>query len=406
MRNLFKNFLVLMIAAGAALSATSAFANTAANTSIVNSAKLTYTGGSASATVIVTVNLVPSTPNVTITNANGAYTAPDTSALTDSVIITSTANGPANYTVAPTVSASTNVTSPSVTGGASVSIGATVTTGTSGTTYVTVPASGASGSGSAVNGIGVGSTIVFAYNSTTHTVQVTGTTDNGDGTFKISWGGGSAIPPADVPAAGVQVGEQKTVNLSVKPGTIQTPGTAITVTVQASVSTTGAANATATNGTPNNWTSSLPNISMTKYVRNVTTGAAGSAGATSFTINTVTSTFYTAGVTGKPGDILEYVIQSINNAGGGAFDLPGCAISDVLPTAFVDLANNYGGQGVFYIDTNNATFKFTAAGVGANQASYVAPNLVVNVGIGANSTTPGAIPVGKSVIVAYQVTIK
>ncbi len=37
----------------------SAFANTAANTAIVNSAKLTFTGGSANATVTVTVALVP-----------------------------------------------------------------------------------------------------------------------------------------------------------------------------------------------------------------------------------------------------------------------------------------------------------------------------------------------------------
>lgn len=400
MKNIFKTCLTLMVAAGIALSATSALANTAANTAIVNSARLTYTGGSASATVTVTVNLVPSTPNVTITNANGAYTATDTPALTDSVIITSTANGPANYTVAPSVSASTNATAPSVTGGTTVSIGASVTTGSSATTYVTVPASGASGNNSAVNGIGVNSTVVFTVNGNAYTRSITSTTDNVDGTFMLNWT--SAIPGADVPAAGVQVGEQKTVNLSVKPGTIVTAGTNITVTVTAVVSTTGAANATATNGTPNNWTSASPNIQMTKYVRNVTTGAAGSSGATSFTVNTVTSTFYTAGVTGKPGDTLEYVIQATNS---GA-DINGCAISDALPTAFVNLASNYGGNNVFYIDTNNATYQITAAGVGANQASYVAPNLVVNVGVGANSTTTGTIPGTKSVIVAYQVTIK
>lgn len=399
MRKLFKILPILMIAAGVALSATSAFANTAANTEIVNSARLTYTGGSASATVTVTVNLVPSTPNVTITNATGAYTATDTPALTNSVIITSTANGPASYTVAPTVSASTNATGPTVTGGTSVSIGATVTTGTSNTTYVNVPASGVSGANSAVNGIGANSTVVFTVNGNTYTRQITSTTDNGDSTFRLNWA--SAIPGADVPAAGVQVGEQKTVNLSVKPGTIVAAGTNITVTVQAVVSTTGATNATVTNATPNSWTSTSPNIQMTKYVRNVTTGAAG-AGATSFTINSVTSTFYTSGVTGKPTDTLEYVIQATNSGS----DINGCAISDTLPAAFVNLASNYGGNNVFYVDTTNATYQITAAGVGANQASYVVPNLIVNVGVGANSTTTGTIPGNKSVIVAYQVTIK
>jgi hypothetical protein len=400
-----KTALTLLFAFVMAFSASTALANTAANTAIVNNARLTYTGGSATATVTVTVSLVPSTPNVTITNASGAYTAPDTPALTDSVIVTSTANGPADYTVAPTVSASTNAASPSVTGGTTVSIGATVTAGTSGTTYITVPASGASGNNAAVNGIGVGSTIVFTVNTHTYTVQVISTTDNGNGTFRITWAGGSAIPATDVPGAGVQVGEQKTVNLSVLPGTIQTAGTNITVTVQAVVSTSGSADATATNGTPNAWTSALPNVAMTKYVRNVTTGVAGSAGATSFTVNAVTSTYYTAGVIGKPGDVLEYVVQAVNAA--GAADLTGCAISDGLPTDYVDfIKGDYGGYDVFYIDPESATFKFTAAAVGANQASYVAPDLAVNVGAGANASTPGTIAGGKSVIAAYRVRIK
>ena len=47
--------------------------------------------------------------------------------------------------------------------------------------------------------------------------------------------------------------------------------------------------------------------------------------------------------------------------------------------------------------------------MGANQASFVAgsnPNLIVNVGTGASNIATGTIPVGKSVTIAYQVTIK
>ena len=50
-----------------------------------------------------------------------------------------------------------------------------------------------------------------------------------------------------------------------------------------------------------------------------------------------------------------------------------------------------------------------AGAVGASPASYVPgnnPNLVVNVGENANNTTPGTIPAGKSVTIAYQVKIK
>jgi hypothetical protein len=384
--------------------ATQALANVAANTEINNKATLTFDGGTASAIVTVTVALVPAQPNVIVNNATGAYTAPDTPALTDSVVVTSTANGPADYTVTPSVSGSTNTTSPSVSGGATVSIGATVTTGTSGTTYVTVPASGASGDDSTVNGIGVNDTIVFTVGGNTFTRQITSTTDNGDGTFSLNWSGAT-----DVPASGVQVGEQKTVNLSVLPGTVNTPGTDITVTVQAVVGTSGVSDVTAANATPNSWTTPSPNVNMTKYVRNLTDSAANpSAGSgTTLTINSFSREYFTSGVTGQTDDTLEYVIVASNT--GGA-DLTGCAISDLIPEDFVDLKTGvYGSDDVFYIDHAGTTDTFAAGAVGANQASFVAgsdPNLVVNVGTGASNALTGTIPAGQSVTISYQVTIK
>jgi hypothetical protein len=386
-----------------AASAGSALANLAANTAIINTARLTFDGGSANASVTVTVSLVPAQPNVTITDANSAYTAVNTPALTNSVRITATANGPASYTVDPSVSASTNTDLPSVSGGAAVIIGATVSTGTSGTTYVTVPASGASGNDAPVNGIAVNDTILFTVNGNQYTKQVTSTTDNGDSTFKLNWSG--AIPGADVPMAGVQVGEQTTVNLSVLPGTVRAAGTNITVTVQAAVSTSGVADVSVSNSNANYWTTPSPNVNMNKYVRNL--GATGNPAAgtgITYTINTVSREYFTSGVTGKPGDVLEYVIVAGNT---GATDLTGAAISDLVPVDFVTFRTGvYGGDDVFYIDPDNVTATFTAAGVGANQASFVSPDLVVNVGIGAGNLLTGTIPAGKSVTVAYQVTIK
>lgn len=401
-----RKYLLLMIGIAFAISLTAgnALANTAANTDIINNATLTFNGGAASATVTVTVALVPSQPNISITDTNGAYTGPDTPTLTDSVRITATANGPADYTVTPSINNDTNTSAATVNGGTTVNIGASVTTGTSSTTYVTVPASGASGNDAEVNGIAVGDTIVFTVGGTTYTRQVTSTTDNADGTFRLNWSGATAVP-----LAGVQVGEQRTVNLSVLPGTVAIPGTDITAEVTADVSTAGVADVSVTNSNPNVWTTPSPNVNMTKYVRNISDGtfnpAAGSG--TSFTINTTSREYFTSGVTGQPSHTLEYVIVATNV---GATELTGAAISDLIPEAFVTLETGvYGTGDVFYIAPDTSTASFTAGAVGANQASFVAgndPNLIVNVGTGASNLLTGAIPAGDSVTISYQVTIK
>lgn len=402
-----KKLLLLLICTTifVALSAGSALANVAANTAIVNTASLTFTGGSAQASVTVTVALVPSSPNVTITNAAGAYTTPDSPTLTNSVVVTATANGPASYSITPAVNASSNTAAPSVSSGGSVTVGASVTTGASGTTYLTVPAGGASGNNAAVNGIAVNDTIVFLGGATVYTRQVTGTVDNGDGTFQLVWS--SSIPAGDIPGNGVQVGERQTINITVAPGTVVVPGTDITVTAEALVATAGAGDVTVVNGTANVWSTPSPNVTITKYVRNlVPAGNSGATGNTSLTVNTATNVYYTGGVTGKPGDTLEYVIVATNT---GATDLANCAISDLVPEAYVAFsAASYAGSAVFYIAPDGSTGTFAAAAPGANQASFVPgsdPNLVVNVGAGANASLTGTIPAGQNVTVAYQVVI-
>ncbi len=418
MTSIIKTATALLLAAALSLTASTAMANTAANTEIINRARLTFNGGqTAESTVTVTVALVPSTPNVEITRADAVYTGVNTPAVTNTVTITATTNGPSTYTVTPSVTASTNTQGaapdqPSVTGGATVTIGASVSTGTSGTTYVTVPASGASGANpAAINGIAINDTIVFTIGITTYTRTVASFTDNGDGTYRINFSGG-ATPVAPT---GTQIGERYQVNLTSTPGTIQTLGTDLTTTVQAVVSTPAApfggspapANATVATTPPNKWTSTSPSISFQKYSRNVNNSAGNAAGtgSASISINGATNTYYTGGVTGKPGDIIEYVIRATNN---GTADLTNCAISDQLPVSYVsDPLQAYGGVfHIFYIDTNGATAQITAGAPGANLASYVSPNLNVNVGVGATGAAAGTIPPTRGVTVAYQTTIK
>jgi len=423
MNNVLKTVPALAIAAALVLSASAALANTAANTEIVNRARLTYNGGlTAESSVSVTVGLIPSTPNLQITRADSAYTGVNTPSVTNTVTVTSTANGPADYTLVPAVIGSTNTTplpavQPSVSGGATINIGASVTTGASGTTFVTVPASGASGTNPGnINGISVNDTIVFTVGVNTISKVVSSFTNNGDGTYNINWTSGAI---ATAPPAGTQVGERLDVSLTATPGTISVQGTPITTSIQAVVSTGAApfggapapANASVDNaGNPNIWTSTSPNIAFQKYSRNVNnaTGNANGSGAASISINGSSNTYFTGGVTGKPGDTIEYVIRTTNN---GAIDITNASISDLLPTKYVtDPVAAYGGVNhIFYIDTNNVTSQIIAGAPGATPASYVAandPNLVVNVGVGATGVAGGTIPASRGVTISYQVTIK
>ena len=418
MKSVIKGLLALLTAAPVLLSAQASFANTAANTAIVNKAVLTYNGGlTAESSVTVKVDLVPALPNVTITRGDAVYQGVDTPVITDTVTVTSSANGPATYTVTPSITGSSNATNPSVTGGTTQLLGATVSAGSGGTTFIIVPApiGGATAADSEVNGIAVNDVIVFTINGHTYTPKVTSTSYNAaNNTFQINWANVEAIPAADILGAGVQVGERQQVNLSVKPGTINTLGSELTVTVRADVTAPSFPSANASTAPANKWTSTPPTITFQKYSRNVTAPVAGTGIPHSAPVEGNTGVgaqpYYTGGVTGKTGDVIEYVIEA-SNSGASAFDLTACAISDTLPTTYVtDLLTPYtGSRQIFYIDTNGVPSTITAGAVGASPASYVAgntPNLIVNVGENANNTTPGTIPIGKSVTIAYQVRIK
>ena len=418
-----------MIALPVAFSATASFASTAANTGIVNNAVLTYNGGlTATSQVTVQVLLVPTTPNVTINNATGFYLGVDTQTLSDTVTVTATANGPSNYTITPSVTASSNTTGASVAGLATIPLGATITAGTGTATTMVVPYSllnGSTAPNSPVNGIGLGNIIVFTINGNTYSPKVTATTYNASplgifNTVTITFD--TPISGADVAGnvAGLQVGQRQSVTLSAKPGTITLLGNDLTTTVNALVSApglnplSGAAPfyGTATTSPANKWTSTPPTITFQKYSRNITNPVVGTGTPhTNASIEGNTGAgslaYYTGGVTGKTGDVIEYVVEA-SNASTSTFDLTTCAISDTIPTAYVtDLLTPYSGtKPIFYIDTTGTTFDISAVTPATSQASYASPNLNVFVGVGANNSTPGTIPIGKTATIAYQVKIK
>jgi hypothetical protein len=390
-----------------AMTAGSAFATTAANTVITNDARLTYTGAASpvKASVSVTVSLVPSKANVTVTGGSAAYTGANTPVIKDTLTVTTTANGPASYQVTPAISSYTNATGPSVNAGVNITLGATTTTTDSGSNYLTVPAG--STANSKWNGITSGATIVVAGKSgTPYTLHNASFADNGNGTWKITWSVNDSIPSGDLPPAGVLVAEQASIQLDVLPGTVVTGGTDIVVKVAATVSTSGVTDATTQSDAVNTWstTSTTPNVTFFKYVRNKTNPVVG-AGATPIVIDGVSYNFYTGGVTGKTGDTLEYVLVASNT---GAVDLAGSAITDNLPVSFVNLVNGaYSSKDIFYVDPAGTSYYLAAGTTG--QASFngtATPNMVINVGTGATSSTGGVIPAGKSITIAYQATIR
>lgn len=408
MRKLFLITFLLIFATS--LSAGSALASTAANAQIINNASLTFDDGTGlqtiSAAVTVTVDLVAALPNLsTPPDAATVYTGTDTT-LTFDYTMTSGSNGPDTYALSTLVASDTNTDGGSASAPAAITLGASVTsTDTGTTTTLEVPSDG-SGADNVVNEIAAGDTIVVDLGTGPETVTVLSVTDpGGSGTATITLDTTTTPALSASAPAGTPIFEQQTFTLTVASGTITTAGSDITVTADISVTNSGLG--PLTNQVVATYTSGV--ATLTKYVRNVTSSVIGS-GAQSFTIGTYTGDYYTGGVTGAPGDVLEYVLFADNT---GTAALTATEISDLVPETFVTFnTGNYdtgsGARDIYYLDTSGTADSFTIAPAD-DQASFIAgnnPNLSVYVGVGAGVATPGAIPINSNVTVAYQVTIK
>ena len=386
-------FILLSLSLLLAASAGSALANVAANARIINSATISYNDGSetrtATASVTVTVALVPAIPLVTPGPPQStSYSGPSTP-LTNSFTVTATANGPDTYDIASTITGSTNTTGPTATPqSSSLFLGATITVSGSSTTSITVPSDGTSDS--SVNGIQAGSTVVIG----TETRTVQDVVDNASGTSSINL----TAALSSTPAAGVVVAEQKSVLVDVTAGNIGTSGTSITVTKNITVTSTTNTGITVTSSTiTDTYTSGV--ATLAKYVRNVTVPAAGTG--TPYLYSS--TNYYQAGITASPGDTLEYIVVATNNGTG---PVTSAVITDALPTSYVTLVPNAYGSGseVTYVNETGSVATFSAAS-DTDQATYSSGALTVYVGTGATSGAGGSIPSSGSVMVLYRVTV-
>jgi hypothetical protein len=397
-------------------------ANTAAGVQLSNTATLTYNSVSISSTVNVTVALKQSAPNIAVSGGTGVYAGPNSPSITQTVTVIATANGPSTYRIsAATATQSNNSNTGDVniqgpnnySAGASKyydqPLGATVTTGASAATYVTVPTTTSAVNGTSINGIIIGTHIMVG----SHELTVSAITDQGNGTYQIQWIG--AIPAVDIPGPGQVIGEKKVLNFWAYPGTLAASGAALTVDVNATASDTvaGVTNSITTAApATNSWSTTTPQVTFTKFVRNASDSSiVGSGGVATATFPgpvpaAGTYTYYHDSVTVKPGQTLEYLIVAVNN--DATNPLTGCSIGDVLPitsySAFV--SNAYGAnKDVAYIN-NGATPSFLQAFNGAgHQATLIGQSLNVNVGDNASDTLPGSITAGKNMKILYQLTV-
>lgn len=320
--------------------ATSADALVAGNAQIINTATVTWTGGSTSASVTVTVNSVAGIPVVGTSLTDATVTTYNTATLeltpqTLTYYITNKGTGESTITLSDNspyspsgVTAATAITGVA----ANIVLGATVTTASSlaGATTLTVPSDGTTDA--SVNGITAGDRIVIG--TTIYTVQsVVDNAAPGVNSATITLTTGLA---ANV-AAGVQIGERGSVTVAFTTGTLTTPPTAGTYSAIVTATTTaGSTNAT------NTVTVRRPALTIAKEVS--TDGGVTFGGAT----------------TANPGATLTYRITVTNV---GTADALNVAITDPLPafTTYVaasaryrDAAGLYAGATVLDDDTAGA----------------------------------------------------
>lgn len=405
MKTVMKKLSPWLALAALALHAAPAFASVAANTQIVNQASLSYNDGAAirtaTAAVTVTVSLVPGIPNIAIgPPQTTSYNGPNT-VLHNTFTVTNSGNGPDTFNLGTVVSGAANTTAPtSVVANPAVpgtlALGGTITVAGSTKSAILVPSDGVADS--AVNGITAGSTVVIGGEVRT----VNAVSDPGlSGTATITLSSALTNP---APGAGVIVGEQKTVTVDVTAGSIGTPGVNITVNKNLTVTSTHAPGATLTSASiTDTFTSGV--ASLTKYVRNVTTGQTGT---TKLTHNA--ADYYQSGITAKTGDVLEYILVASNS---GSAAVTASVVTDVLPTSFVTLKTavyNANTKDLIYEDASG-TLTFLSAANDGDTANYNAgtSTITVNVGTGATANNGtnlgGAIDAGKSVFVYYQTVI-
>lgn len=388
--------------AGSMISPITAYASTAANTSITNTVTVNFDDAAGNAQTAVTasvsfsVNLVASAP---ILSAPADVDPATESTLYNQVYtVTGTANGNDTYNIT-NASVNTNMDGdPAFGGDASIVLGGTTTAAaiTAGATTFTVPFDGTDDS--EVNLIAVGDTIVLDPTGVAEVATVTAideSTGAASNTATIT----VSAALANSYAAALIIGEQGTATITVTTDTVTTPPSG---THNVTVTYTSAADAGVTADDSVLYTVYRAALTVTKYVRNVTdpnfTGTP-----TSYVLGG--QTYYDSSVNGSPGDTMEYLVVVENPVGYG--DAQNIVVSDPVPQFTTYVANSIqmdvnGGGLLGYADTadngdaaeTDGSTIYVYAGVGGDDTAA-----------GLGNGTGGTLAGGENASVLFQVTI-
>lgn len=304
-----------LVTIGALAGASQAWATTAADTTLRNTVTVNYADAALNAqtpltsTVDVLVNLVRANP--ILSAPADQSTDPATSAVY-SYTITSAANGIATYNLtSPLVQSAGIAGSLATTSVASVTLGASTlasntTIAASGTTVINVPRDNTADA--SINGLTVGDTVVIGGGVFSIAAIGADTASPGTTTITVNGNGVALTVPA-----GTLIAERQTFTLTVKPGTVSNSSVDQTITVTSTA--TDAAVGTYTSNDVTVTTVLSVGLTVQKLVRN-TNYAAGVGGNTAGVGGTVygTNTYYSGGVTGNPGEVLEYMIVVTKSA--------------------------------------------------------------------------------------------
>lgn len=233
-------------------------------------------------------------------------------------------------------------------------------------------------------------------------------------TIQLTNTSGAAI--GNLATAYAQIVEAKDATMTVTQGDVNDAtqysswSTTVTATVSGAAATSGS---TVT-------VSHMGSIAVAKYVRNASAAVVGSNPCPAVAINGTTysaangNAFYVAGVSGKPGDNLEY-LTVVTNVGTGSST--GVNASDAIPAhlSLVTWGGSYGAgtgstgtAGVFAharlstFETDMATAGTGSAAVGFGGLTAAGASLTFDLGSTSSWGTGGTLASGQSVYIIYQ----
>lgn len=429
---------------------------TAGNALVRNTITMTYADANGTAQtpvsshVDVTVQTVPAAPTIFNVDASGTTDGTGATQLYHAWVRTNS-NGPGSVSLSAADGSPTNMTV-STTGPTAIAsvylgstifdpngntgiIGANLSVSNNASITVAVPndqqlvkddgtTPGATGANSAVNALALNDIVYLTDGSTYYgPFTVTATVNNAPGTgttaatssLTLTNKTGATIPATGTftPAAGWQIEEAKQFTFTVTEGIITNAALA------ASWVTTMTGTAGGLNGTGTVTTNAKEGLcTIAKYVRNVTTSAAGSGTPVTVTADTAlgSQTYYPTGVNCKPGDTLEYLVV-LNNVGLGG--TTGQIASDLVPTYSTLVAGSaYGTSGgapnVFAhaklganeTDMAMAGTGLNTVGFGGATGTTAGSTMTFDLGTGSLWGTGGNLASGATEYVIYRVTLK